>query len=74
MILPYNHSNLVFTITSDLNGIEIVFLDKPNEGERIYFDGIMDIHGVKIPRIRHWYEVKDDSYSGSDIISKEVTE
>ncbi|MET2983967.1 DUF6503 family protein [Aureibaculum conchae] len=54
-------------------GIEIVFPDKPNEGERLYFEGIINIDGIKIPRIRHWHELKNDTYSGSDIVIKELT-
>ena len=57
-----------------ITGIEIVFPDKPNEGDRLYFEGIIKIDGIKIPRIRHWHELKNDAYSGSDIIVKEIME
>lgn len=57
-----------------VKGIEITFPDKPNEGERIYFDGIIMINGIKTPQIRHWHELKDDSYAGSDLIIKELSE
>lgn len=57
-----------------VKGIEIIFTDKPNKGERIYFDEHIIINGIKIPRIRHWHELKDDTYSGTDIIIKELTD
>ena len=56
-----------------LVGIEIIFPDNPNKGDRLYFEGIIDINGMKIPRIRHWHELKNDDYSGSDIIIKELS-
>lgn len=56
-----------------VKGIEIVFPDKPNEGERIYFDGIIIINGIKTPQKRHWHKLKDSSYSGSDLIIKEIS-
>ncbi|MEM7486925.1 MAG: DUF6503 family protein [Bacteroidota bacterium] len=56
-----------------LKGIDIVFPNEPEKGDRLYFEGIIEIDGIKIPRIRHWHELKDDSYSGSDLILKELT-
>lgn len=66
----------VFVSKSNMRvkGLEIVFPDKPNEGERIYFDGIIIINGIKFPRIRHWHELKNDTYSGTDLIIKELSE
>nr|WP_321232739.1 DUF6503 family protein [uncultured Psychroserpens sp.] len=57
-----------------IKGLEIVFPDKPNKGERIYFEGFVIINGIKIPRIRHWHELKDNMYSGTDVIVKELTD
>ncbi|AWX46318.1 hypothetical protein HME9304_03351 [Flagellimonas maritima] len=57
-----------------LKGVDIVFPDDPEKGDRIYFDGTINIDGLKIPRIRHWHELKDDTYSGSDLIIKEIQE
>ena len=54
----------------DLIGIEITFPDDVTKGERLYFDKEINISGLRIPRMRHWHEYKDDSYSGSDIIMK----
>jgi hypothetical protein len=49
-------------------GIEIIFPDDPQRGERVYFDGEIAINGISIPRYRHWHEYHGDAYSGSDII------
>jgi len=57
-----------------IKGVEIIFPDDPNKGERLYFNGDVVIDNITIPRFRHWHELKDDSYSGSDIIIKEITE
>lgn len=53
-------------------GIEIIFPNDSNKGERLYFDELIIVNGIKIPRIRHWHELKDDTYSGSDLIIKEL--
>lgn len=57
-----------------LVGIEIIFPERPDDGDRLYFEGIIDIEGMKIPRIRHWHELKNDDYSGSDIIIMELSD
>lgn len=54
--------------TFGLIGLEINFPDDATKGERLYFDKEIDVSGLRIPRIRHWHEYKDDSYSGSDIL------
>lgn len=53
-------------------GIEIRFPEDTSKGERLYFTGVIHINGIKIPRIRHWYEYSDHTYSGSDIIVKTI--
>jgi len=35
-----------------VKGIEIIFTDKPNKGESMYFDEIININGIKMSRIR----------------------
>lgn len=60
--------------TMQIRGIEIIFPDEPDNGERIYFDKLLFTNGMKIPRVRHWHELSDDSYSGTDIIVKEIPE
>ncbi|WP_298313254.1 DUF6503 family protein [uncultured Aquimarina sp.] len=60
--------------TSDykLVGLEIIFPNEPDKGERLYFEKDFNYKGIIIPRIRHWHEYQDDSYSGSDIIIKSI--
>ncbi|WP_299214160.1 DUF6503 family protein [uncultured Aquimarina sp.] len=60
--------------TSDykLVGLEIIFPNESKKGERLYFEKDFNYKGVIIPRIRHWHEYHDDSYSGSDIIIKSI--
>ncbi|UII75643.1 DUF6503 family protein [Flagellimonas sp. HMM57] len=55
-----------------LKGVDIVFPGEPEKGDRIYFEGIIEVDGIKIPRIRHWHELKNDTYSGSDLVIKEL--
>lgn len=55
-------------------GMDIIFPDKPGEGERLYFEEIIEIEGIKIPRIRHWHKLKKNEYSGTDIIITEIKE
>ncbi|MEL7123774.1 MAG: hypothetical protein AAFO07_30315, partial [Bacteroidota bacterium] len=38
--------------------------------EKLIFEGEIEIQGVKIPRIRHWYQTPKEDYMGSDIIIK----
>ena len=59
--------------TKEVIGLEIVSEDEPGEGERLYFENTMTINEIRIPRIRHWHELSDDSYSGTDIIILELT-
>lgn len=60
--------------TMEIKGVEIIVSDKPDGGERIYFDGLIMVNGIKIPRIRHWHELKSNTYSGTDVIIKELTD
>lgn len=66
------HWNL-FISTEDftLLGVEMVFPDNPNKGERLYFDKSIQLEEIQIPRIRHWYKL-DETYSGSDVIVKKL--
>ncbi len=56
----------------ELKGIEIIFPDDTTKGERLYFDGNIEIKNINIPRIRHWHEYSDNAYLGSDIIVKTI--
>jgi len=52
-------------------GLEIFKEENAAAGERLYFDGEFDYKGIQIPRMRHWYDLETEAYSGSDIILKE---
>ena len=54
-------------------GIEMFFPENPNKGERLIFEGEFETNGIKIPRMKHWYEL-NNVYSGSDIIISELKE
>ena len=54
--------------TYELIGLEILSEDGDQEGERIYFEGEVDINGMLIPRMRHWYSLGQEVYGGSDLI------
>ncbi|CAL2086127.1 DUF6503 family protein [Tenacibaculum sp. 190524A02b] len=56
----------------EIKGIEMIVPEKPDGGERIYFEGNILVNGINIPRVRHWHEFNSDAYSGSDIIVKEI--
>lgn len=57
----------------EIKGIEMIVPEKSDGGERIYFEGNILVKGIKIPRIRHWHEFNSDTYSGSDLIIKEMS-
>lgn len=66
------HWNLYFSKDDfSMIGIEMIFPDDPNKGERLYFEGSIDLNGVSIPRYKHWHELSG-AYAGSDIIVKEL--
>lgn len=52
-------------------GMEMIFPDDPSKGERLFFDGSIDLDGIIIPRHKHWHELSG-AYSGSDIIVKNL--
>ncbi len=49
-------------------GVDLAEKDKPGSGERITFDQLMEYNGLLLPRMRHWYSIRDNAYLGSDII------
>ena len=49
-------------------GMEIVFPDEPDKGERLVFSDVVNLEGVNISRFRHWYDLATEEYLGSDII------
>jgi hypothetical protein len=54
-------------------GVEMFFPNDPNKGERLVFEGEFESNGIKIPRMKHWYELNNE-YSGSDIIVSKLKE
>jgi hypothetical protein len=44
---------------------------KPNSGEYILLSGMETVNGIKMPKTRAWYYNKDNTYLGTDILSKE---
>lgn len=66
------HWNLYF-LKNDFTflGGKINYPNKPNEGEKIAFEGIIKINDILIPRFHHWYDF-DNKYLGSDVIVKEI--
>lgn len=68
------HWNLYFsTLDFSMIGLEMVFPDDPTKGERLLFEGSVNLKGINIPRYKHWHELSGQ-YSGSDIIVKELTQ
>ncbi|WP_271784669.1 DUF6503 family protein [Aquimarina algiphila] len=53
-------------------GVEIFHEDDKEKGERMYFENLIEINEMKLPRIRHWLDLKNNDYGGSDIIIKEI--
>jgi len=62
------HWNIFFSKENDrILGVEMIFPENPNKGERLVFEEKCIIDEMMLPRIRHWKEL-DDTYSGSDIL------
>ena len=40
-----------------------------NDGEYILLSELMDIEGIKMPKIRKWYVNKDNSFLGADVLT-----
>ena len=62
----------IFISTEDnsFKGIEIVFPDDPQKGERLYFEGEYQLDAMLLPRMHHWHDLNTLEYLGSDIIVK----
>lgn len=44
--------------------------EEKNDGEYIILNGLEEINGIKMPKIRAWYYNKDDKYLGTDTLTK----
>lgn len=51
-----------------LEALELVHPTEPDRGERIVFHDIYNTDGIRIPRIRNWFDLRDNSYLGTDVI------
>lgn len=58
--------------TKALEGLEIISDDNGTADEHLIFEGEFAIGGMKIRRIRHWYNEEFGGYLGSDLILKEL--
>lgn len=56
--------------TAALEGYRFYYEGKPNEGELIMLNDVLDVDGIKIPKVRKWYLNKDNSYLGTDNLLK----
>jgi hypothetical protein len=66
------HWNLFFSRNDfSMIGLEMVFPNDPNKGERLFFEGNITLKGITFPRYKHWHELSGE-YAGSDIIVKEL--
>ncbi|MFD2566618.1 DUF6503 family protein [Pseudotenacibaculum haliotis] len=67
-----NHWTLYFSDKDfSLLGIDIVSLNDPENGERLYFEKSIQIGDMTMPRMKHWYDL-NETYLGSDIIVYEI--
>lgn len=46
--------------------------ESKNDGEYIVLEGLETISDIKMPKIRKWYYNNDDTYLGTDILSKNL--
>ncbi len=53
-----------------LLGLELINDDQPEDGEILEFEELIELEGIKVPRIRHWYQPEGKLYQGSDIVIK----
>jgi hypothetical protein len=48
--------------TNALEAYRFYYPGKPNDGEHIMLNDVLDVDGIKIPKVRKWYSNKDNSY------------
>ncbi len=56
--------------TSALEGYRFFYKGEPNEGEHIMLQEVLNVEGIKIPKVRKWYLNKDNKYLGTDNLIK----
>jgi len=63
---------IVSTEDYTLLAVEFYHPENPEEGEIIKFEDVVQVDGITLPRMRHWYEKQTNKYLGSDIIVEEL--
>lgn len=53
-----------------LEGYRFFHNRSPNDGEYVILSDIIEINGVKIPKVRKWFLNKDNVYLGTDFLEK----
>jgi hypothetical protein len=43
---------------------------KPNDGEFIICEGLLEVQGMKIPKTRYWYSNATGEYGATDIVER----
>ncbi len=56
--------------TSAMEGYSFLFGADTDEGEYITLDQVLDVEGIKIPKVRKWHLLKGDKYLGTDNLLK----
>ena len=56
--------------TFAMEGYRFYHNRKPNDGEFIICEGILDVQGIKIPKIRTWYSNENGEYIATDIVER----
>ncbi len=53
-----------------MEGYSFLFGGKTDAGEYIVLDQVLDVEGIKMPKVRKWYELKSNKYLGTDNLLK----
>ncbi len=68
-----DHWKIAINKTSfQIEGVQLINDQAPEKGEILEFEELVELDGIKVPRIRHWYEPNGKAYQGSDIIVKRI--
>ncbi|NHF60420.1 hypothetical protein FK220_013785 [Flavobacteriaceae bacterium TP-CH-4] len=56
--------------TYAMEGYQFFHDESKNDGEYIVLDGIEEVSTIKMPKTRAWYFNKDNTYLGTDVLTK----
>jgi hypothetical protein len=56
--------------TSAMEGYSFLFGGKTDAGEYIALEQVLDVEGIKMPKVRKWYQLKSNKYLGTDNLLK----